>query len=184
MIRGDNVKKILFLFIIISMITASSCSTNSSKEICKYWKGYLSNPEGKKITVTINFIGSEINEGGSRVLKADKLIISGDGFTKNIEFKSPNGSKSLKSWVFATQSQDPDYPYGIVSVSSDYKDITGQIPEFNEMSTFYSIDDNASILKKVGYFASKVLSFAKCPTINKAGHFASQCVPHLNVSNN
>lgn len=134
-------KKVLSVLLFIITITLlSGCSFKQTGEICKTWKGYLSNPDEKKIEITINFIGNEVNKDGAQVLKAKKLTITGDNFTNDIEFKSPEGSKSLKSWVFITESTDPQYPYGIVSISCDYKDITGQIPMQETLETFYSTD--------------------------------------------
>lgn len=138
-------KKLPILLVIIGILILAGCNTTGTGEIQKYWNGYLSSLDGQKIKVTINFTGKQVMESGIQMLKAEKLTITGEDFTQNIEFKSPDGEKSSKSWIFTTKSSNTSYPYGIISISQDFKDITGQIPTQASLSTFYSVDDNATV---------------------------------------
>lgn len=127
-----------FLFLFIFLFILWGCNDSGGREICRYWEGYISGTGAEKVKVTINFIGEELAKGSEKALKASKLIIRGENFTKYIEFKSDNGERLPKCWIFITQTSNPSYPYGIVTLSSDYKNIHGQIPDQDKLTTFYS----------------------------------------------
>lgn len=140
-------KKVFICFLLLILISSSgACSPPGEKgSISKSWTGFISLP-GERIKINIDFSGYEVIENGKRVLKASKLTISGDNYSRDVEFSSYDGEKKSNYWVFRTKSENPSYPYGIVSISRDYKSINGQIPDGKNMTTFYSEDSEQSTL--------------------------------------
>jgi hypothetical protein len=139
--RRSALRKVLIFLTLLLVIAAfTGCIQKKGGEICRYWNGYIQDVNGNKSRVSINFIGLEIKSEGIRILKANKLIIKGASFTRNIEFISSEGQKSSSGWVFTTRSTNPSYPYGIITITMDYENINGQIPGEEAMSTFYSED--------------------------------------------
>lgn len=134
-------KRAIFIIILILAAVFYGCSTDTTIVVNKYWNGYISGADGSRLKVTINFTGNETQTGSSRALKAGSLMIKGDNFTKTVEFQSPDAEQASNFWVFITKSQNPVYPYGIVSISRDYKDINGQIPVLQALVNFYSTDN-------------------------------------------
>jgi hypothetical protein len=133
-----KVSLIIALFFLI--FTFSGCKKVNSGEVNRYWKGYLSNGKGSKDEVVINFTGREYKKDGHKMLHANRLSIKGDTYVKDVEFKNPEGKANGNTWVFITTSQNPQYPYGIVSISNDYKYINGQITDSQSKLSFYSKD--------------------------------------------
>jgi len=132
----------LFLVIFSFLFVLPGCQNKDDGTVNRFYKGYVKNGDGAKVDVTINFMGKESTDGQDKVLKANKLTIKGDNFTKDIEFKSYNGEKTSKNWVFITDSLSESYSYGVVLLSTDYKHINGQIPSNESTLTFYSEDEN------------------------------------------
>lgn len=132
-------KRVLFFFdILLIMFIFTGCSRTSNGEVVKYWKGYIKNQSGASSKISIVFTGRESKNKNDTALEAIDLIIKGDSFTKDIDFKEKKGEKEDKSWVFITASSDPEYPYGIITISSDYKQIFGRIPDGGTIADFYS----------------------------------------------
>lgn len=132
-----------FLFLLLLILSLSGCKNKTNEVVSRGWRGYLLSAGGEKTSVTINFTGKEELEGKNKTLKAGNLTITGGNFTKDIEFNSPDGEKSSNFWVFITKSANPSYPYGIVSISQDYKNINGQIPDMQVVNSFYSEEPEA-----------------------------------------
>lgn len=137
---GDDILKKSFRAILLFMaiLCLYGCSSNDNSEVSKNWSGYLSSPGRGKMKITISFTGKEHKINQDKVLKASKLTIKGDTFEKDIEFKYAEGDRAASCWVFVTKAKDSPYPYGVVSISSDYKNINGQIPDNEVLTTFYS----------------------------------------------
>lgn len=131
---------VCFMIILLISLLLPGCSRTSNGEVFRYWKGYIKEPDGVESEVSITFTGRESKVQNNTTLEAIDLIIKGDSFTKDIDFKNSEGEKKGKSWSFITQSSDPEYPYGIITISSDYKEIFGRIPDDGAVADFYSND--------------------------------------------
>lgn len=133
-------KALYFLIVLLVSLMLPGCGHTSNGDVCRYWKGYMTEPDGVTSKVSIAFTGRELKAQNNTTLEAVDLIIKGDSFTKDIDFKKSEGEKKEKYWTFITQSSDPEYPYGMITISSDYKEISGRIPDDGAVADFYSDD--------------------------------------------